>query len=104
MIDARVLTRFGTACRVGIEGNRVLFMRGRDPHAGDLYVVRGARGDLIKIVWHDGIGMSLYAKRQERGRFIWPWPADGTVAISASQLAYMLGSTLTNAPHVKPLS
>jgi transposase len=51
---------------------------GRDPHAGDLYVFRGARGDLIKIVWHDGIGMSLYAKRLERGRFIWPSPADGT--------------------------
>src|SRR4051794_27612493 len=42
---------------------------GRDPHAGDLYVFRGARGDLIKIVWHDGIGMSLFAKRLERGRF-----------------------------------
>src|SRR5439155_1022699 len=41
---------------------------GRDPHAGDLYVFRGARGDLLKIVWHDGIGMSLYAKRLERGR------------------------------------
>jgi transposase len=63
---------------------------GRDPHAGDLYVFRGARGDLVKIVWHDGIGMSLYAKRLERGRFIWPSPADGTVAISAAQLAYML--------------
>jgi transposase len=34
--------------------------------------------------------MSLYAKRLERGRFIWPSPADGTVAISAAQLAYML--------------
>jgi transposase len=63
---------------------------GRDPHAGDLYVFRGARGDLVKIVWHDGIGMSLYAKRLERGRFIWPSPADGVVAISAAQLAYML--------------
>ena len=62
----------------------------RDPHAGDLYVFRGARGDLVKIVWHDGIGMSLYAKRLERGRFIWPSPADGVVAISAAQLAYML--------------
>src|SRR5689334_1131241 len=41
---------------------------GRDPHAGDLYVFRGARGDLLKILWHDGIGMSLYAKRLERGR------------------------------------
>src|SRR3954451_24916077 len=63
---------------------------GHDPHAGDLYVFRGARGNLIKILWHDGIGMSLYAKRLERGRFIWPAPADGVVAISAAQLAYML--------------
>ena len=63
---------------------------GRDPHAGDLYVFRGARGDLIKIIWHDGIGMSLYSKRLEQGRFLWPSPADGTVAISAAQLAYML--------------
>jgi transposase len=52
----------------------------RDPHAGDLYVFRGARGDLIKILWHDGLGMSL----------IWPSPADGVAGISASQLAYML--------------
>ena len=62
----------------------------RDPHAGDLYVFRGRRGDLIKILWHDGIGMSLYAKRLERGRFIWPSPADGVVAISTAQLAYLL--------------
>src|SRR3954468_9021291 len=63
---------------------------GRDPHAGDLYVFRGARGDLIKIIWHDRIGMSLYSKRLESGRFIWPSPAEGAVAISAAQLAYML--------------
>ena len=43
---------------------------GRDPHAGDLYVFRGRRADLVKIIWHDGIGMSLYAKRLERGRFL----------------------------------
>jgi transposase len=47
-------------------------------------------GHLIRILWHDGIGMSLYAKRLERGRFLWPSPADGIVAISAAQLAYML--------------
>jgi transposase len=62
----------------------------RDPHCGDLYVFRGKNGKLIKILWHDGLGMSLYAKRLERGRFIWPSPADGRVAISAAQLAYML--------------
>ena len=90
----------------------------RDPHAGDLYVFRGKRGDLVKILWHDGLGMSLYAKRLERGRFVWPSPADAhsrdpqarelalhvvatrpslvdeldraVVAISAAQLGYML--------------
>ena len=35
----------------------------RDPHAGDLYIFRGRRGDLVKILWYDGLGMSLYAKR-----------------------------------------
>src|SRR3954469_24271196 len=62
----------------------------RDPHAGDLYVFRGKRGDLLKILWHDGLGMSLYAKRLERGKFIWPSPSDGVVPISAAQLGYML--------------
>jgi transposase len=62
----------------------------RDPHAGDLYVFRGRSGSLIKILWHDGVGMSLYAKRIERGRFIWPSAAAGVVSIAPSQLAYML--------------
>jgi transposase len=62
----------------------------RDPHAGDLYVFRGRSGSLIKILWHDGIGISLYAKRLERGRFIWPSATTGVVSISISQLAYML--------------
>ena len=62
----------------------------RDPHAGDLYIFRGRRGNLLKILWHDGLGMSLYAKRLERGRFLWPSPADGVVSISAAQLGYML--------------
>ena len=74
---------------------------GRDPHAGDLYVFRGARGGLVKIIWHDGVGMSLYAKRLEHGQFVWPSPADGTVAISAAQLAYMLdGITAKSATYL----
>ena len=63
---------------------------GRDPHAGDVFVFRGRRGNLIKILWHDGIGLSLYAKRLERGRFIWPSAAEGVVAIRPAQLGYML--------------
>jgi transposase len=62
----------------------------RDPHAGDLYVFRGRRGNLVKILWHDGLGMSLYAKRLENGKFIWPSPVNGMITISAAQLAYML--------------
>lgn len=62
----------------------------RDPHAGDLYVFRGRRGDLVKILWHDGVGLSLYAKRLDRGKFVWPSAKDGVVSISASQMACML--------------
>jgi transposase len=62
----------------------------RDPHAGDLFVFRGAQGNLIKILWHDGLGMSLYAKRLERGKFVWPSPTNGVIGISPAQLAYML--------------
>jgi transposase len=81
-----------TDMRRGMNGLALQVQQGlrRDPHAGDLYVFRGKRGDLLKILWHDGLGMSLYAKRLERGRFIWPTPSDGMVAITAAQLGYML--------------
>lgn len=62
----------------------------RDPYGGDLYVFRGRAGSLVKIIWHDGIGMSLYAKRLEKGRFVWPSATDGIVALSSSQLACLL--------------
>jgi transposase len=56
----------------------------RNPHGGDLYVFRGKSGKLIKVLWHDGIGMSLYLKRLERGRFVWPQTSDGAVSITQS--------------------
>ena len=81
-----------TDMRRGMNGLALQVQEGLklDPHAGDLFVFRGRRGDLIKVLWHDGLGMSLYAKRLERGRFIWPSPANGVVAITAAQLGYML--------------
>lgn len=63
---------------------------GRDPYKGDLYVFRGRRGDLVKILWHDGLGTSLYAKRLERGRFIWPTTVDGAAPLTMGQLGYLL--------------
>jgi transposase len=62
----------------------------RNPHGGHLFVFRGKRGDLIKVLWHDGQGMCLFAKRLERGRFIWPSRADGVVTITPAQLGYLL--------------
>jgi transposase len=62
----------------------------RDPYAGDLFVFRGKRGDLIKVLWHDALGMSLYAKRLEKGRFVWPSASEGVVVITPAQLSYML--------------
>ncbi len=69
-----------------------------DPHGGHVFVFRGKRGDLIKILWHDGQGACLFAKRLERGRFIWPAVVDGAVAISAAQLGYLLEGIDWRAP------
>ena len=44
---------------------------------GEIFCFRGRRGDLVKLLWHDGVGMSLYAKRLEAGKFIWPAGASG---------------------------
>jgi transposase len=79
-----------TDMRKGFDGLALLVQETlrRNPHNGHLFVFRGRRGSLIKVLWHDGQGMCLYAKRLERGRFVWPSTvpregADRTVTISA---------------------
>ncbi|MDK1389762.1 hypothetical protein ILFOPFJJ_06158 [Ensifer psoraleae] len=62
----------------------------RDPMSGHLFVFRGRSGGLIKVIWHDGQGARLFTKKLERGRFIWPSAADGTVVITPAQLGYLL--------------
>jgi transposase len=81
-----------TDMRKGMQGLALMVQQSlkRDPHGGDLFVFRGRGGSLVKIVWHDGIGMSLYAKRLEKGRFIWPSAMDGMVSLTSSQLACLL--------------
>lgn len=61
-----------------------------DPYSGHLFVFRGRRGDLVKIIWWDGQGACLFAKRLERGRFVWPSPADGKVSVTPAQLSMLL--------------
>jgi transposase len=89
-----------TDMRRGMNGLSLQVQQGlkRDPHAGDLFVFRGKRGDLIKILWHDALGMSLYAKRLERGKFIWPSTVGEAVTISSAQLGYMLEGIDWRAP------
>jgi transposase len=62
----------------------------RDPHAGDLFAFRGKRSDLIKLLWHDGQGLCLFAKRLDRGKFIWPSTKGDAVAITPAQMGYLL--------------
>jgi transposase len=63
---------------------------GEQPFSGDVFVFRGKRGDLVKLLWWSGDGMNLYAKRLERGRFVWPQATSGTVHLSAAQLSMLL--------------
>lgn len=69
-----------------------------DPHAGHLFIFRGRRGDLVKVIWHDGQGACLFSKRLERGRFIWPQAKDGCVALTAAQLSMLLEGIDWRAP------
>jgi transposase len=63
----------------------------RDPFSGQAFVFRGRRGDLIKILWWDGQGLCLFAKRLEKGRFVWPTTArSGAVGLSPAQLSMLL--------------
>ncbi|MEQ8934132.1 MAG: IS66 family insertion sequence element accessory protein TnpB [Silicimonas sp.] len=64
---------------------------GRDPHAGEIFCFRGRKVDLIKLLWHGGVVMSLYINRLEAGKFVWPVSRSGdAVQVYAAQLGYLL--------------
>ena len=62
----------------------------RQPLSGHVFVFRGRRGDIVKVLWFDGDGLCLLAKRLERGRFVWPQASGGTVSLSRAQLSMLL--------------
>jgi transposase len=62
----------------------------QDPFSGHVFVFRGRRGDLIKVLSWDGDGLCLFAKRLERGRFIWPQATSGSVVLTRAQLSMLL--------------
>jgi len=81
-----------TDMRKGFDGLAALVQEKlvQDPFCGHLFVFRGRRGDLLKVLWYDGQGLCLFGKRLEKGRFVWPSPADGKVVISSAQLGMLL--------------
>ena len=81
-----------TDMRKGFDGLSVLVEKvlQSDPHSGHLFVFRGRRGDLVKVIWYDGQGACLFSKRLERGRFVWPSAADGKVTLTPAQFSMLL--------------
>jgi len=60
------------------------------PMSGQVFIFRGRRGDLVKLIWFDGDGLCLFQKRLERGRFIWPQATEGSVSLTRAQLSMLL--------------
>lgn len=61
-----------------------------NPFCGHVFVFRGRRGDILKVLWFDGQGLMLLAKRLERGRFVWPQATTGSVSLTPAQLSMLL--------------
>lgn len=61
-----------------------------DPFSGQVLVFRGRRGDRIKVLWFDGDGLCLFAKRLERGHFVWPQATAGGITLTPAQLSMLL--------------
>lgn len=70
----------------------------QDPFSGHLFVFRGRRGDRVKILFWDSQGLCLFAKRLERGRFVWPAVKEGSVSLTAAQLSMLLEGIDWRAP------
>ena len=81
-----------TDMRKGFDGLAALVQGtlAENPFCGHVFVFRGRVGDRVKVLWWDGTGLCLFAKRLERGRFVWPQATSGTVHLSVAQLAMLL--------------
>jgi transposase len=62
----------------------------KSPLSGQVFIFRGRRGDLVKLIWFDGDGLCLFSKRLERGKFIWPQATEGSVSLTRAQLSMLL--------------
>jgi transposase len=62
----------------------------KSPMSGQVFIFRGRRGDLVKLIWFDGDGLCLFCKRLERGKFVWPQASEGVVSLTRAQLSMLL--------------
>ncbi len=62
----------------------------QSPFSGQVFIFRGRRGDRVKVLWWDGQGLSLFYKRLEQGRFIWPSAESGKIHLTYAQLSMLL--------------
>ena len=81
-----------TDMRRGMDGLASLVQTAleENPFSGHVFVFRGRRGHLIKILWWSGDGLCLFVKRLERGRFVWPQAESGRVHLTSAQLSMLL--------------
>ena len=63
---------------------------GLDPYSGHLFLFRGRKGDLMKVIWWDQQAACLFSKRLETGRFVWPAASEGRVSLTRSQISLLL--------------
>jgi transposase len=90
-----------TDMRKGMVGLAMLVQQGlaEDPFSGALSAFRGRRAGLIKLLWHDGIGLCLLTKRLKRGQFVWlSTTTTGRIVLTAPQLAALLDGCEWRAP------
>jgi transposase len=80
--------------RKGLDGLATLIQEHlkKDPFSGHLFVFRGKKASLLKILFWDGTGLCLFTKRIDRGSFWWPRVAEpgGTVTLTPAQLAMLI--------------
>jgi transposase len=62
----------------------------KSPMSGQVFIFRGRRGDLVKLIWFDGDGLCLFCKRLEHGKFVWPQASEGVVSLTRAQLSMLL--------------
>jgi transposase len=75
-----------------------------DPFSGAIYVFRAKRADRVKLIYWDGTGLCLFAKRLEDGKFRWPNVQDSMMRLSAAEFSALLEGFAPDIPTLAEFS